>query len=56
LFWNREWPTREGGEAPDGRFVATTVGGTSAAQVIVAGGPLILALIARARHGRRHAR
>ncbi|MFL5836798.1 MAG: lipopolysaccharide biosynthesis protein [Solirubrobacteraceae bacterium] len=51
LFWVREWPTREEGEAagpegiPVGRFIATTVGGTSAAQVIVAGGPLILALM-----------
>jgi O-antigen/teichoic acid export membrane protein len=51
LFWLREWPTREEGEAdvpdgiPVGHFIATTVGGTSAAQVIVAGGPLILALL-----------
>jgi O-antigen/teichoic acid export membrane protein len=48
LYWLRYWPrpTRERGDpGPSvGTFLATTVGANSAAQFIVAGGPLILAL------------
>jgi O-antigen/teichoic acid export membrane protein len=59
LGWLREWPrigkARAAGDidalheieggAPVGRFLATTVGGTSAAQLLLAGGPLLLALL-----------
>jgi O-antigen/teichoic acid export membrane protein len=59
LAWVREWPvgartqSNAGSEVsvysgrgvPIGRFLATTVGGTSAAQLLLAGGPLLLALL-----------
>jgi O-antigen/teichoic acid export membrane protein len=60
LAWIREWPTRSGtqpeteseaelaaseGGVPVARFLATTMGGTSAAQLLLAGGPLLLALL-----------
>jgi O-antigen/teichoic acid export membrane protein len=48
LFWLRFWPpaarARSDAGPSVGTFLATTVGGNSAAQFIVAGGPLILAL------------
>jgi O-antigen/teichoic acid export membrane protein len=51
LCWARHWPTREEARqrmAPDvpvGPFLTTTVGGSAAAQLILAGGPLLLALL-----------
>jgi O-antigen/teichoic acid export membrane protein len=51
LLWVRNWPRREDSRwdvapgVPAGRFIATTVGGSSAAQIILAGGPLLLALL-----------
>ncbi len=59
LAWIREWPrgarayattgselpANGGHELPIGSFLATTVGGTSAAQLLLAGGPLLLALL-----------
>ena len=59
LAWIREWPDGSRTEpgagleasvesehgVPVGRFLATTVGGTSAAQLLLAGGPLLLALL-----------
>ena len=59
LAWIREWPIGRGSESetepealaaseggvPVARFLATTMGGTSAAQLLLAGGPLLLALL-----------
>jgi O-antigen/teichoic acid export membrane protein len=51
FYWAGHWPTREETRrevapgVPVGPFLATTVGGSSAAQLILAGGPLLLALL-----------
>jgi O-antigen/teichoic acid export membrane protein len=51
LYWSRHWPTRQESHndvargVPVMSFVATTVVGNAAAQLILAGGPLLLALL-----------